>query len=171
MEFEKILSFSKSKWILLSESSLDPVLIVFVSQELWEENLSAAVMLQLLEIVEKFMAATAGQAVATDYSRLDCITSIITGFLGRSQPLPFWKAFLPVFKNLFAQHGAILMSRDNDRFLKQVAFHLLRLGVFRNESIRKRAVVGLLILVRVSFISHSCVFVVSFSCTFKSFPE
>ena len=43
------------------------------------------------------------------------------------------------------------MSRENDRFLKQVVFHLLRLAVFRNESIRKRAVVGLQILVRVSF--------------------
>lgn len=95
------------------------------------------------------MDATSTQAVATDYIRLDCITTIFVGFLGRSQPLPFWKAFLPVFNNLFIRHGATLMSRENDRFLKQVAFHLLRLGVFRNESIRKRAVVGLQILVRV----------------------
>lgn len=41
------------------------------------------------------------------------------------------------------------MARENDRFLKQVAFHLLRLAVFRNDSIRKRAVIGLQILVRV----------------------
>ncbi|XP_024370509.1 guanine nucleotide exchange factor SPIKE 1 [Physcomitrium patens] len=119
--------------------------------DVWEESLSASVMLQLLEVVEKFMEATTSEVVATDYIRLDCITSIITGFLGRSQPLPFWKAFFPVLNNLFSQHGAVLMSRDNDRFLKQVAFHLLRLGVFRNESIRKRAVVGLQILVRTAF--------------------
>lgn len=43
------------------------------------------------------------------------------------------------------------MARENDRFLKQVAFHLLRLAVFRNDSIRKRAVIGLQILVRVGF--------------------
>ncbi|XP_073392859.1 guanine nucleotide exchange factor SPIKE 1 isoform X2 [Physcomitrium patens] len=119
--------------------------------DLWEENLSASVMLQLLEIVAKFMDAASSQAIATDYTKLDCITSIISGFLGRSQPLPFWKAFFPVFNNLFSQYGATLMSRDNDRFLKQVAFHLLRLGVFRNESIRKRAVVGLQILIRTAF--------------------
>lgn len=118
-------------------------------QEIWEENLSASVMLQILEILEKFMDATSNQAVATDYMKLDCITTIFIGFLGRSQPLPFWKAFLPVFNNLFSRHGKTLMSRENDRFLKQVAFHLLRLGVFRNESIRKRAVVALQILVRV----------------------
>lgn len=122
-----------------------------VFQELWEENLSAAVTLQILEIVEKFMDAAAVHVVVTDYVKLDCITTIFTGFLSRSQPLPFWKYFLPVFNNLFRSHGATLMSRENDRFLKQVVFHLLRLAVFRNESIRKRAVVGLQILVRVSF--------------------
>lgn len=107
--------------------------------------------LQILEIVEKFMDAAAVHVVVTDYVKLDCITTIFTGFLSRSQPLPFWKYFLPVFNNLFRSHGATLMSRENDRFLKQVVFHLLRLAVFRNESIRKRAVVGLQILVRVSF--------------------
>lgn len=107
-------------------------------------------MLQILEVLEKFADAASIQAVATDYMRLDCITSIFIGFLGRSQPLPFWKAFLPVFSNVFSRHGTTLMSRENDRFLKQVAFHLLRLAVFRNESIRKRAVVGIQILIRVS---------------------
>ncbi|XP_024369391.1 guanine nucleotide exchange factor SPIKE 1 isoform X5 [Physcomitrium patens] len=116
--------------------------------ELWEENLSASAMLQILEVLEKFISAVSSQAVLTDYMRLDCITTIFIGFLGRSQPLPFWKAFLPFFNNVFRRHGATLMSRENDRFLKQVAFHLLRLGVFRNESIRKRSVVGLQILVR-----------------------
>lgn len=106
-------------------------------------------MLQILDVLEKFADAASIQAVATDYMRLDCITCIFLGFLGRSQPLPFWKAFLPVFSNVFSRHGATLMSRENDRFLKQVAFHLLRLGVFRNESIRKRAVVGIQILIRV----------------------
>lgn len=117
-------------------------------------------MLQILEILETFADAASIQAVATDYMRLDCITSIFTGFLGRSQPLPFWKAFLPVFNNVFSRHGATLMSRENDRFLKQVAFHLLRLGVFRNESIRKRAVIGIQILIRVSSFVHfiSCCF-------------
>lgn len=119
-------------------------------QELWEDNLSAAVSLQVLEIVEKFVDAAATHSIATDYIKLDCITALFTGFLSRSQPLLFWKSFLPVFNNLFSLHGAILMGRENDRFLKQVAFHLLRLAVFRNESIRKRAVVGLQILVRVS---------------------
>ncbi|KAG6554310.1 hypothetical protein Mapa_004226 [Marchantia paleacea] len=119
--------------------------------ELWEDNLSAAVSLQVLEIVEKFVDAAATHSIATDYIKLDCITALFTGFLSRSQPLLFWKSFLPVFNNLFSLHGAILMGRENDRFLKQVAFHLLRLAVFRNESIRKRAVVGLQILVRNSF--------------------
>lgn len=66
-----------------------------------------------------------------------------------NQPLAFWKAMFPVFNNVFECHGATLMSRENDRFLKQIAFHLLRLGVFCNENIRKRAVIGLQILVRV----------------------
>lgn len=124
-------------------------LLLIVLQELWEENLSASAMLQILEILEKFADAASIQAVTTDYMRLDCITGIIIGFLGRSQPLPFWKAFLPAFSTIFSRHGTTLMSRENDRFLKQVAFHLLRLGVFRNESIRKRAVVGIQILIRV----------------------
>ncbi|KAL3697766.1 hypothetical protein R1sor_011842 [Riccia sorocarpa] len=119
--------------------------------ELWEDNLSAAVSLQVLEIVEKFIEAAATRSIATDYVKLDCITALFTGFLSRSQPLEFWKAFLPVFNSLFSLLGDILMGRENDRFLKQVAFHLLRLAVFRNESIRKRAVVGLQILVRNSF--------------------
>lgn len=119
--------------------------------ELWEENISASVSLQILEITEKFSRAAADHSIGTDYGKLDCITAIFMAFLSRSQPLVFWKAFFPVFNSLFNLHGATLMARENDRFLKQVAFHLLRLAVFRNDSIRKRAVVGLQILVRNSF--------------------
>ncbi|OMO83054.1 hypothetical protein CCACVL1_11578 [Corchorus capsularis] len=119
--------------------------------ELWEENLSAAVSLQVLEISEKFSVMAASHSIATDYGKLDCLSSIIMSFFSRNQPLAFWKAFLPVFNHVFDLHGATLMARENDRFLKQVAFHLLRLAVFRNDNIRKRAVVGLQILVRSSF--------------------
>ncbi|KAK6251657.1 hypothetical protein QUC31_013377 [Theobroma cacao] len=119
--------------------------------ELWEENLSAAVSLQVLEMSEKFSVMAASHSIATDYGKLDCLSSIIMSFFSRNQPLAFWKAFLPVFNHVFDLHGATLMARDNDRFLKQVAFHLLRLAVFRNDSIRKRAVIGLQILVKSSF--------------------
>lgn len=107
--------------------------------------------LQVLEITEKFSVAAASHSIATDYGKLDCITSICMSFFSRSQPLAFWKTLIPVFNSVFNFHGATLMARENDRFLKQVAFHLLRLAVFRNDSIRKRAVIGLQILVRVGF--------------------
>ncbi|KAF8394971.1 hypothetical protein HHK36_018910 [Tetracentron sinense] len=129
----------------LSEASRQEV------RELWEENLSAAISLQVLEITEKFSIAAASHNIATDYVRLDCITSIFTSLFSRSQPLDFWNALFPVFNRVFNLHGATLMSRENDHFLKQVAFHLLRLAVFRNDNIRKRAVIGLQILVRSSF--------------------
>ncbi|CAA0806962.1 Guanine nucleotide exchange factor SPIKE 1, partial [Striga hermonthica] len=119
--------------------------------ELWEENLSAAISLQVLEIIEKFSAAVASHTIATDYGKLDCITSIFMIVFSHSQPLAFWKALLPVFNTIFERHGATLMARENDRFLKQIAFHLLRLAVFRNANIRKRAVIGLQILVRSCF--------------------
>ncbi|KAI6674336.1 hypothetical protein NL676_002242 [Syzygium grande] len=119
--------------------------------ELWEENLSAAVSLQILEITEKFSTMASTHSIATDYGKLDCITAIFMNFFSRNQPLEFWKALLPVFSSVFGLHGATLISRENDRFLKQVAFHLLRLAVFRNDSIRKRAVAGLQILVKSSF--------------------
>ncbi|CAL0333662.1 unnamed protein product [Lupinus luteus] len=119
--------------------------------ELWEENLSASVSLQVLEVTEKFSVIVASHSIATDYVKLDCMTAVFTSFLSRNQPLSFWKAFFPVFNSVFDLHGATLMARENDRFLKQVTFHLLRLAVFRNENIRKRAVVGLQILVRSSF--------------------
>ncbi|XP_021714827.1 guanine nucleotide exchange factor SPIKE 1-like isoform X2 [Chenopodium quinoa] len=119
--------------------------------ELWEENLCAAVSLQVLEIIEKFSKTAATHGIATDYGKLDCITSIFTSFFSRNQPLEFWKALLLVFNSILSSHGSTLMSRENDRFLKQIAFHLLRLAVYRNENIRKRAVVGLQILVRSSF--------------------
>ncbi|KAJ8635113.1 hypothetical protein MRB53_009380 [Persea americana] len=119
--------------------------------ELWEENLSAAVSLQVLEITEKFSVAAASHSIATDYGKLDCITTVCMSFFSRSQPLAFWKTLIPVFNSVFNFHGATLMARENDRFLKQVAFHLLRLAVFRNDSVRKRAVIGLQILVRSSF--------------------
>ncbi|XAR56048.1 hypothetical protein NMG60_11036337 [Bertholletia excelsa] len=119
--------------------------------ELWEENLSAAVSLQVLEITEKFSTTAATRSIFTDYGKLDCVTSILTSFFSRSQPLTFWKAFFPVFNSVFDLHGATLMARENDRFLKQIAFHLLRLAVFRNDNIRKRAVTGLQILVQSSF--------------------
>ncbi|XP_039786290.1 guanine nucleotide exchange factor SPIKE 1-like isoform X5 [Panicum virgatum] len=129
--------------------SLHPVLRQKL--ELWEENLSTAVSLEVLGITDKFSVAAGTRSITTDYAKLDCITSILMGLLSRSQPLAFWKAFLPVVYNIFNLHGATLMARENDRFLKQIAFHLLRLAVFRNDSIRKRAVVGLQILVRNSF--------------------
>lgn len=129
--------------------SLHPVLRQKL--ELWEENLSTAVSLEVLGITEKFSVAAGTRSITTDYAKLDCVTSILMGLLSRSQPLAFWKAFLPVVYNIFNLHGATLMARENDRFLKQIAFHLLRLAVFRNDSIRKRAVVGLQILVRNSF--------------------
>ncbi|KAK8464321.1 hypothetical protein PHAVU_011G177600 [Phaseolus vulgaris] len=119
--------------------------------ELWEENLSASVSLQVLEVTEKFSMMAASHSIATDYGKLDCITVVFMSFLSRNQPLTFWKAFFPVFNSVFDLHGATLMARENDRFLKQVTFHLLRLAVFRNEHIRQRAVVGLQILVRSSF--------------------
>lgn len=119
--------------------------------ELWEENLCAAVSLQVLEITEKFSTNAAAHGIATDYGKLDCITSIFTSFFSRNQPLTFWKALFPVFYDIFNSHGSTLMSRENDRFLKQIAFHLLRLAVYRNDNIRRRAVVGLQILVRSSF--------------------
>ncbi|CAO2824221.1 unnamed protein product [Amaranthus hypochondriacus] len=119
--------------------------------ELWEENLCAAVSLQVLEVIEKFSTTAASRGIATDYGKLDCITSIFTSFFSRNQPLTFWKALLLVFNNIFSSHGSTLMSRENDRFLKQIAFHLLRLAVYRNENIRRRAVIGLQILVRSSF--------------------
>lgn len=103
----------------------------------------------MLEMTEKFSAAAASHAVATDYGKLDCTTSIFMSFFSRSQSLAFWKALFPVLNTIFSLHGATLMARENDRFLKQVAFHLLRLAVFRNESVRRRAVLGLQILVRV----------------------
>lgn len=119
--------------------------------ELWEENLSAAVSLQVLEVTEKFSTAAASHSISTDYGKLDCVTSLFVNFFSQSQPLAFWKALVPVFNSVFSLHGATLMARENDRFLKQVAFHLLRLAVFRNDSIRKRAVTGLQVLIRSSF--------------------
>ncbi|XP_078437571.1 guanyl-nucleotide exchange factor [Wolffia australiana] len=116
--------------------------------ELWEENLSSAVSLQVLEMTEKFSTAAGSRSIATDYGKLDCITSIFMSFFSRCQSLAFWKALFPVLDSIFRFHGATLMARENDRFLKQVAFHLLRLAVFRNESIRRRAVLGLQILLR-----------------------
>lgn len=91
----------------------------------------------------------ASKSIATDYGKLDCVTAIFMSFFSRNQPLTFWKALFPVFNSVFNLHGAILIARENDRFLKQVTFHLLRLAVFRNDSVRKRAVVGLQMLVRV----------------------
>ncbi|KZV53302.1 dedicator of cytokinesis protein 7-like [Dorcoceras hygrometricum] len=119
--------------------------------ELWEENLSTAVSLQVLEIIKKFSGTVESRSIATDYGKLDCITSLFMIVFSHNQPLAFWKALFPVFNSVFELHGAMLMARENDRFLKQIAFHLLRLSVFRNENIRKRAVIGLLILVRSSF--------------------
>ena len=114
--------------------------------------MSASVSLQVLEITDKFSKAAASQSIATDYGKLDCITSIFMSFFSRNQPLTFWKALFPVFNNAFELHGATLMARENDRFLKQIAFHILRLAVFRNDNIRKCAVIGLQILVRVSLL-------------------
>lgn len=119
--------------------------------ELWEENLSAAVSLQVLEISDKFSMAAAAHNIATDYGKLDCITTLFMSFFSQNQSLAFWEALLPVFFRVFELHGATLMARENDRFLKQAAFHLLRLAIFRNDNIRKRAVIGLKILVRSSF--------------------
>lgn len=119
--------------------------------ELWEENLSAAVSLQVLEVTEKFSMMAASHSISTDYGKLDCITAIFMSFFSRNQPLGFWKALFPVFNGVFDLHGVTLMARENDRFLKQVTFHLLRLAVFRNESIRRRAVIGLQILMKSSF--------------------
>ncbi|KAI4319269.1 hypothetical protein MLD38_032891 [Melastoma candidum] len=119
--------------------------------ELWEENLSAAVSLQVLEVTQKFSAMASTHSIATDYGKLDCITAIFMNFFSRNQPLEFWRALSSVFYSVFDLHGATLIARENDRFLKQVAFHLLRLAVFRNDSIRRRAVIGLQILIRSSF--------------------
>ena len=112
----------------------------------------------MLEITEKFSIMAASHSIATDYGKLDCITAIFMSFFSRNQALAFWKALFPVFYSVFDLHGATLMARENDRFLKQVAFHLLRLAVFRNESIRRRAVIGIQILVRVGFLAFFFVF-------------
>ncbi|KAM1004068.1 hypothetical protein ACFX2C_004308 [Malus domestica] len=119
--------------------------------ELWEENLSASVSLQVLEITETFSIMAASHSIATDYGKFDCVTAIFMSFFSRNQPLSFWRSLLPVFNGVFNLHGVTLMARENDRFLKQVTFHLLRLAVFRNDNIKKRAVIGLQMLMRSSF--------------------
>ncbi|KAM1107555.1 hypothetical protein EV1_004262 [Malus domestica] len=119
--------------------------------ELWEENLSASVSLQVLEITEKFSIMASSHSIATDYGKFDCVTAIFMSFFSRNQPLSFWRSLLPVFNGVFNLHGVTLMARENDRFLKQVTFHLLRLAVFRNDNIKKRAVIGLQMLMRSSF--------------------
>ena len=123
--------------------------------------MSAAVSLQVLEITEKFSTTAASHSIATDYGKLDCITSIFTSFFSRSQPLAFWEALFAALNSVFSLHGATLLARENDRFLKQIAFHLLRLAVFRNDNIRKRAVIGLQILVRVGLCSLNIFFIFS----------
>ncbi|KAI4341561.1 hypothetical protein MLD38_026273 [Melastoma candidum] len=61
--------------------------------ELWEENLSAAVSLQVLEVTEKFSAMASTHGIATDYGKLDCITAIFMNFFSRNQPLVFWRVY------------------------------------------------------------------------------
>lgn len=126
--------------------------------------MSASVSLQVLEITEKFSIMAASHGIATDYGKLDCITAILMSFFSRNQPLAFWKDLLPVFNSIFTLHGSTLMARENDRFLKQVTFHLLRLAVFRNDNIRKRAVIGLQILVRVGCHIVSLLMILLFGC-------
>lgn len=107
----------------------------------------------------------ASHSISTDYGKLDCITAIFMSFFSRNQPLGFWKALFPVFNGVFDLHGVTLMARENDRFLKQVTFHLLRLAVFRNESIRRRAVIGLQILMKVCSVK----FIDCCSCSYSNF--
>ncbi|KAF8370271.1 hypothetical protein HHK36_031691 [Tetracentron sinense] len=89
----------------------------------------------VLEITEKFSIAAASHNIATDYVRLDCITSIFTSLFSRSQPLAFWKALFPALNRVFNLHGATLIARENGRFLKQVAFHLLRLALMTDVQV------------------------------------
>ncbi|KAK7860193.1 guanine nucleotide exchange factor spike 1 [Quercus suber] len=80
--------------------------------------------------LEKFSMMATSHSISTDYGKLDCITAILMSFFSRNRPVSFWKALFPVFNNVFDLHGGTLMARENDRFLKQVTFHLLRLAVF-----------------------------------------
>ncbi|PHT49899.1 Guanine nucleotide exchange factor SPIKE 1 [Capsicum baccatum] len=112
------------------------------------KNLSAAVSLQVLEVSEKFSQTATTKRIAIDYGKIDCITSIFMNVFSQNQPLFFWKALFPVLNSVFELHGVTLMERKNDHFLKQIAFHFLRLAVFQNGNIRKRVVIGLQILIQ-----------------------
>ena len=84
-------------------------------------------------------------SVASDFGKLDCITSIFMSFFSRNQPLVFWKHLFHVFNNVFNLHGATLISRENVRFFKQVAFHLLRqldLQFFKTITSGKEQILG-----------------------------
>ncbi|KAI3974306.1 hypothetical protein MKX01_030975, partial [Papaver californicum] len=51
--------------------------------ELWEENLSTAVSLQVLEVDEKFSTTVASQSISKDYGKLDCVTSLFISFFSQ----------------------------------------------------------------------------------------
>eukprot|EP00850_Spirogloea_muscicola_P006481 SM000030S11490 [mRNA] locus=s30:801352:813323:- [translate_table: standard] len=135
---------SRKEAVRALRDSLHPVLKSKLV--VWEDNMSLAVSLQVVEILRRFSAAVSARQVQTDYDKLECFTAVLTILLSKGQYLTFWKTFLPIFSELLSSQGAVLLSPVNNRFQKDVAFYFVRLLVSKTEFLRKGAIAALYIL-------------------------
>ncbi|CAI5464241.1 unnamed protein product, partial [Closterium sp. Yama58-4] len=136
----------------------------------WEASVAAWCAVQVLEVVEKFSDMAADGLVATDYQTMDCLTGPLSVMLALPQPMSFWEPFVPAFAEMLRLHGKAMLdgppssatadiadsgaggaaaAKGGDVLLKDLFGSLLRQMAVRPEFIRKRALLCLLLLLRV----------------------
>ncbi|CAI7849820.1 unnamed protein product [Closterium sp. NIES-53] len=119
---------------------------------MWEATMAGWVSLQVLEVLEQFSDLAAEGAVVTEYDTMDCLTGPISALLSMPQPVSFWEVFVPAFAEMLRLHGRAMLasSKANDARLKDMFGNLLKRLIVKPEFVRKRALLCLLLLLRVS---------------------
>eukprot|EP00850_Spirogloea_muscicola_P021053 SM000234S07913 [mRNA] locus=s234:83605:85910:- [translate_table: standard] len=87
-------------------------------------------------------------ALREEGERMEGIPGMVASFLSQGQTIEAWRQFMPMFAQLFEEHGDLLLHSTNNRLLREMFFQLMRLMLSQNDVLRKHAVLALQIVCR-----------------------
>ena len=118
-------------------------------QDQWEATLSFGVISQVLRIMERFSEAVEEGAVFAEYEKAENFTAPLAAMLRVNQPMSFWQLFPAVFSRIIRRQGREILGPGKEKLVKDLAFSIMKRMVYKSDYLRQRAVVCLLLLVKV----------------------
>lgn len=105
--------------------------------------------------MERFSEAVEEGEVGADYDKAENFTSPLATMLKVNQPISFWQLFPAVFSRIIRRQGREILGPGKERLVKDLAFSIMKRMVYKSDFLRHRAVLCLLLIVKVKNIKVS----------------